>query len=126
MNLLTYHRILLGNEPLLEGELISAYHQPGFQIRPGLAYRIKPQDPLANTYQFGLGANLYLTERFGLGGAGYYVFQPGTGQGRFVYSVEGSLRVLEGLWFNLGYSFGETLLQPEGLYLRLDFFGGSR
>ncbi|MDM7324244.1 MAG: hypothetical protein P3W93_004480, partial [Thermus sp.] len=102
------------------------YHQPSFQIRPGFAYRIKPQDPAANTYQFSLGSNLYLGRTFGLGGALYYILQPGTGQDRLVYSVEGSLRVLEGLWFNLGYSFGETLLQPEGLYLRLDFFGGSR
>ncbi|MDM7325078.1 MAG: hypothetical protein P3W93_008920, partial [Thermus sp.] len=126
LNLLTYHRFLAEAESVWEGELALAYHQPSFQARPGLAYRIKPQDPAANTYQFSLGGNLYLGRTFGLGGALYYILQPGTGQDRLVYSVEGSLRVLEGLWFNLGYSFGETLLQPEGLYLRLDFFGGSR
>ncbi|GLV47168.1 hypothetical protein TJA_03420 [Thermus sp. LT1-2-5] len=126
VNLLTYHRLTWEAEPVLEGEALLAYPQPGFQLRPGLAYRVKPQDPTANTYQLGLGANLYLTERFGVGGAAYYLFQPGTGSGRLVYSVEGSFRALEGLWLNLGYGFGESLLQPEGLYLRLDFFGGSR
>ncbi|MEZ0347778.1 MAG: hypothetical protein ABWJ90_04620 [Thermus sp.] len=126
VNVLTYHRLTWEAEPVLEGEALLAYHQPGFQLRPGFAYRLKPQDPAANTYQLGLGANLYLTERFGLGGALYYVFQPGTGTDRLVYSVEGSLRALDGLWLNLGYGFGESLLQPEGLYLRLDFFGGSR
>ncbi|WP_051946777.1 hypothetical protein [Thermus amyloliquefaciens] len=125
-NLLTYHRFLAEAEPLWEGELALAYHQPAFQIRPGFAYRIKPQDALANTYQVSLGGNLYLGRTLGLGGALYYLFQPRTGGDRLAYSVEGSLRVLEGLWVNLGYSFGETLLQPEGLYLRLDFFGGSR
>ncbi|GAA5335265.1 MULTISPECIES: hypothetical protein [Thermus] len=126
VNLLTYHRLTWEAEPVLEGEALLAYHRPGFQLRPGFAYRVKPQDPLANTYQLGLGGNLYLTERFGLGGALYYLFQPGTGQDRLAYNVEGSLRVLDGLWFNLGYGFGETLFQPEGFYLRLDFFGGSR
>ncbi|BDG17508.1 hypothetical protein [Thermus brockianus] len=126
VNLLTYHRLAWETEPVLEGETLLAYHQPGFQLRPGFAYRLKPQDPVANTYQLGLGGNLYPTERFGLGGALYYVFQPGTGGNRFAFSVEGSFRVLEGLWLNLGYGFGETLFQPEGLYLRLDFFGGSR
>ncbi|WP_164835632.1 hypothetical protein [Thermus tenuipuniceus] len=128
-NLLTYHRLLWEAEPLLEGEALLAYHQPGFQLRPGLAYRVKPQDPLGNTYQLGLGGNLYLTDRFGVGGALYYLFQPGTGASRLAYSVEGSLRLLRGpvdFWLNLGYGFGETLLQPEGFYLRLDFFGGSR
>ncbi|WP_234553789.1 hypothetical protein [Thermus caliditerrae] len=128
-NLLTYHRLLWEAEPVLEGEALLAYHQPGFQLRPGLAYRVKPQDPVGNTYQLGLGGNLYLTDRFGVGGALYYLFQPGTGADRLVYSVEGSLRLLRGpvdLWLNLGYGFGESLLQPEGLYLRLDFFGGSR
>jgi hypothetical protein len=126
VNLLTYHRLAWETEPVLEGETLLAYHQPGFQLRPGFAYRVKPQDPVANTYQVGLGGNLYPTERFGLGGALYYLFQPGTGGNRFAFSVEGSFRVLEGLWLNLGYGFGETLFQPEGLYLRLDFFGGSR
>jgi hypothetical protein len=125
-NLLTYHRLLLEKEASLEGEALFAYHEPGFQLRPGLAYRVKPEDPAANTYQLGLGVNLYLTPSFGLGGSLYYVFQPGTGADRLVYGLEGSLRVLEEVWLNLGYSFGESLLQPEGLYLRLDFFGGSR
>jgi hypothetical protein len=38
--------------------------------------------------------------------------------------------VLEGLWVNLGYTFGYmsalTLEAQPGFYLRLDFFGGSR
>ncbi|MCS6867397.1 MAG: hypothetical protein NZX11_01455, partial [Thermus sp.] len=124
-NLLTYHRLLWEGEPVLEGEALFAYHQPGFQLRPGLAYRVKPQDPAANTFQVGLGGNLYLTERFGLGAALYYVFQPATGRSRLAPSAEFSLRALDGLWLNLGYGFGESLLQPEGLYLRLDLFGGS-
>lgn len=125
-NLLTYHRLLWEAEPVLEGESLLSYHQPGFQLRPGFAYRVKPQDPGANTYQVGLGGNLYLTDRFGVGGSLYHIFQPTSGASRLVYSMEGSLRALDGLWLNLGYSFGESLLQPEGFYLRLDFFGGSR
>lgn len=39
--------------------------------------------------------------------------------------MEGTLR-LSPLWLSLGYQFGPSLFAPEGVYLRLDVFGGSR
>lgn len=130
-SLLTYHRLTSGAGPTLEGALASSYY-PGlsFQLRPSAAYRLKLDDPAGSTYQLGLGANYYLTGWLGLGGGLYYQFQPGTGTTATAFSLEGSLRVLDGLWLNLGYTFGGfTGLTPDtapGLYLRLDFFGGSR
>jgi len=55
--------------------------------------------------------------------------QPGTDTRELAFSLEGSFRVLDPLWLNLGYTFGGFRgLTPEarpGVYLRLDFFGDS-
>ncbi|KIQ55546.1 hypothetical protein SY28_03000 [Meiothermus taiwanensis] len=131
VSLLTYHRLSIVGERIFEGALASSYH-PGlsFQLRPSLAYRLKLDDPSGNTYQLGLGANYYLTDWLGLGGGVYYQFQPGTQSNATAFSLEASLRIVEGLWFNLGYTVGGfTGLTPDtapGFYLRLDFLGGHR
>ncbi len=126
LTLLTYHRL---EERRLEGALALAF-RPGdsFQLRPSFAYRLLLGDPQGNTYQVGLAGNLYLTPFLGLGGGAYYLFQPGTGAGAWVFSVEGSVRAMERVWANLGYAFGGQGLTPDtvpGLYLRLDFLGGE-
>ncbi len=127
---LTYHRLVTGADSGLEGELAAAWH-PGlaFQLRPSVAYRLRFADPGANLYQGGLGFNYYPTRVLGLGAGGYYLYQPATDTGHLAFSVEGSLRVLEPVWLNLGYTFGGFAgLTPEarpGLYLRLDFLTGT-
>lgn len=129
---LTYHRYRDGDRTL-EGELATAWHPSlAFQLRPSAAYRIFFDDPEGNTYQVGLGLNYYFTRRLGVGAGGYYLFQPGTGASHVAYSVEGSVRVLEPVWLNLGYTVGfdayEGLLpgsQP-GWYLRLDLMEGEQ
>jgi len=131
VSLLTYHRLQSGPEATLEGALATSYH-PGlaFQLRPSLAYRLKLSDPAGHTYQLGLGANYYFTDWLGLGAAAYHQLQPGTQTSATAFSLEASLRLVEGLWFNLGYTFGGFVgLTPDttpGLYLRLDILGGSR
>ncbi len=127
---LTYHRLSNAGQATLEGELAPTWHPSlSFQLRPSAAYRLFLDDPTSNTYQLGLGANYYFTRRLGLGGGVYYVFQPGTGSDMLAFSVEGSLRVLEPVWLNVGYTFGGFRgLTPEarpGPYLRLDFGTGS-
>ncbi len=130
LQVLTYHRYRTDPEEELEGELAAAWHPTlSFQLRPSAAYRVRFQDPMANTYQIGLGLNRYFTRRFGLGGGVYYVWQPGTGRDALAYSLEGSFRLVDPIWLNLGYTFGGFEgLTPEsqpGVYLRVDFFGGS-
>ncbi len=132
LQLLTYHRLSVGQPGWgLEGALAAGY-QPGlsWQLRPSAAYRLPAGDPAGATYQLGLGANYYLTGSLGFGAAVYQLFQPATGTGATHFGLEGSLRVLEGLWVNVGYTFGHlSALTPNaqpGFYLRLDFLGGSR
>lgn len=131
VSLLTYHRLSTVGERTFEGALATSYHpDPSFQLRPSVAYRLKLDDPAGHTYQLGLGANHYFTDWLGLGAALYYQFQPGTQTSATAFSIEASFRVIEGLWFNAGYTLGGfTGLTPEtapGFYLRLDFLGGSR
>jgi len=131
VSLLTYHRLQSGPEATLEGALATSYHPAlAFQLRPSLAYRLKLSDPAGHTYQLGLGANYYFTDWLGLGAAAYHQLQPGTQTSATAFSLEASLRLVEGLWLNLGYTFGGfTGLTPDtapGLYLRLDILGGSR
>lgn len=131
VSLLTYHRLSTVVERTFEGALAASYHpDPSFQLRPSAAYRLKLDDPAGHTYQLGLGANYYLTNWLGLGAGVYYQLQPGTQSSATAFSLEASFRVVEGLWFNAGYTFGGfTGLTPDtapGFYLRLDFLGGSR
>jgi len=122
--------VLSGAELVLEGALAASYH-PGLalQLRPSLAYRLKPGDPEGHTYQLGLGGGYYLAEWLSLGGAVYHLFQPGTQASATAYSIEAGLRMVEGIWLNLGYTLGGfTGLTPDtapGFYLRLDFLGGG-
>lgn len=131
VSLLTYHRLNSGSEPTLEGALATSYHPSlSFQLRPSLAYRLKLDDPAGHTYQLGLGGNYYLTDWLGLGAAAYYQLQPGTQSSATAFSLEASFRLVEGLWFNAGYTLGGFVgLTPDtapGFYLRLDFLGGGR
>jgi hypothetical protein len=86
-------------------------------------------DPGGSLYQLGLGANYYFTPRFGLGAGLIALWQPGVGASRAAFNLEGSFRVADPVWVNLGYTFGGFQgLTPEarpGIYLRLDLFGGS-
>ena len=127
---LTYHRLETGAQTVFEGELAPTWHPTlEFQLRPSAAYRVVLADPGASLYQLGLGANYYFTRYLGLGGGAYYLWQPGAGADHTAFNVEGSLRVLDPLWLNLGYTFGGFQgITPEarpGVYLRLDFFTGS-
>jgi hypothetical protein len=130
VQLLTYHRLNSSSKGSLEGALALAY-QPDtrFQLRPSLAYRLPLADATGTTFQLGLGANYYLNDRLGFGGAIYYQFQPGTSTGALGYSLEGSFKIMDELWFNLGYTFGGfTGITPDtypGLYLRFDFLSGG-
>jgi len=131
VSLLTYSRLISGSEGILEGSVAANYlPDPSFQLRPSAAYRLKLNDPAGNTYQLGLGANYYFTDFLGIGAAAYYQFQPGTSTNATAFSLEGSYRIVDGLWFNLGYTFGGFVgLTPDtypGFYLRLDFLGGGR
>lgn len=132
LQLLTYHRLSVGQPGWgLEGALAASYHPSlAWQLRPSAAYRLPAGDPAGATYQLGLGANYYLTGSLGFGAAVYQLFQPATASSATHFGLEGSLRVLEGLWVNLGYTFGHmSALMPDaqpGFYLRLDFLGGSR
>ena len=127
---LTYHRFRTYPAPELEGEAALAWHPSlEWQLRPSAAYRLRLADPEGNTYQVGLGANYYFSSRLGIGGGAYYIWQPASGRSGVSFSVEGSLRVVDPVWLNLGYTFGGfegiTLEARPGLYLRVDLFGGS-
>ncbi|NPA71848.1 MAG: hypothetical protein GXO35_03345, partial [Gammaproteobacteria bacterium] len=111
----------------LEGEIAAAWHPSlAFQLRPSAAYRIDFADPASATYQVGLAANYYFTSHLGLGAGGYYIVQPNLPASHLAFSIEGSLRVVDPLWLNLGYTFGGFAgLTPEarpGVYIRIDLF----
>lgn len=131
LTVLTYHRLSNLTEAVLEGELATTWHpDAGFQLRPSLAYRLKLADPAGNTYQAGLAGNVYFTRYLGLGAGVYYQWQPALSADHLAFNVEASLRALDELWFNLGYTFGGfNGLTPEaspGIYLRLDLLGGAQ
>jgi hypothetical protein len=131
VSLLTYHRFSSVGERVFEGALATSYHPSlHFQLRPSLAYRLRLDDPTGNTYQFGLGVNHYFTDWLGLGAAAYHQLQPGTHSSATAFSLEASFRLVEGLWFNAGYTYGGFAgLTPDtapGFYMRLDILGGGR
>jgi len=55
--------------------------------------------------------------------------QPATNTSHLAFSVEGSVRILDPIWLNVGYTFGGfeglTLESRPGWYLRLDLFSAS-
>jgi len=127
---LTYHRFRTYPAPELEGEAALAWHPSlRWQLRPSAAYRLRLADPEGNTYQVGLGANYYFSSRLGIGGGVYYIWQPARDRSGCSFGVEGSYRLADPVWLNLGYTFGGfegiTLEARPGLYLRVDLFGGS-
>lgn len=97
-----------------------------WQLRPVFAYRVFPTDGLGNTYQLGVAVSLYGKEGFGVGGGVYRIWQPGSESAQTIWSIEGSVRIIEGFWLSLGYASGAGLTLRDGLYLRLDAVGGSR
>lgn len=128
-DLLTYHRLVTAAEQKLEGGIASSYvPNTSFQLRPSMAYLVPLAAPESYMVQFGLGGNWYFTDWLGVGGSYYRLLQNGDWPQAF--SLEASVRVLEGLWFNLGYTFGGfTGLTPDtspGFYLRFDYLGGMR
>jgi len=130
LQVLTYHRMTNDNGTSFEGELAPTWHpSKSFQLRPSAAYRVSLDDPGASLYQIGMGANYYFTPRVGLGGGAYYLWQPALAIEKAAFSVEGSVRVVDPVWLNVGYTFGGfDGLMPEsrpGWYLRLDLFGAS-
>jgi len=130
LQLLTYHRMINEGGTSFEGELAPTWHPTlNFQLRPSAAYRVSIPDPGATIYQVGLGANYYLNSRFGLGGGVYYIWQPALAKSGTSFSVEGSARIIDPVWINVGYTFGGfSGLTPEsrpGVYIRLDLLGSS-
>ncbi len=131
LQLLTYHRVRHDDSGAsFEGEIAPTWHPSlSFQLRPSAAYRVRLADPASNIYQLGLGANVYFTPRVGIGAGAYYIWQPALSAGHVSFNIEGSLRAIDPLWLNVGYTFGGfTGITPEsrpGVYLRLDVFGGN-
>jgi hypothetical protein len=130
LSLLTYHRLLSGSDNKVEGAVAANYSpSASFQLRPSAAYRVPLADSTQSIYQLGLGGNWYLTDWLGIGGGYYQMFQPALGTNASAFSIEGGLRVLQGLWLNLGYTFGGFEgLSPDtypGFYLRFDFLSGG-
>ncbi|WP_287370043.1 hypothetical protein [Oceanithermus sp.] len=131
LQFLTYHRLSSGAATQLEGEFAPTWHPaPSFQLRPSAAYRVDFADAAANLYQLGLGGNYYFGDRFGVGAGGFLLWQPAAGASHTAFNLEGSLRLADPVWINLGYTFGGFAgLTPEsrpGVYLRLDLFGRGR
>ena len=131
ISLLTYHRLQNLKEDVIEGEFAPTWH-PGlsFQLRPSFAYRLKLSDSAGNTYQLGLAGNLYFTRWLGIGAGAYYMWQPALPASHTAFNVEASLRAVDEVWINLGYTFGGfNGLSPEsrpGIYLRIDLLGGAQ
>ena len=130
LQVLTYHRMINEGGTSFEGELAPTWHPSlNFQLRPSAAYRVSIPDPGATLYQIGLGANYYPSDRFGLGGGVYYIWQPALARSGASFSVEGSVRIIDPVWINMGYTFGGfSGLTPEsrpGWYLRLDLLGSG-
>lgn len=100
--------------------------QRNYQIRGQVDARYLLNDPSAFTIQGLAGANLFVTDKIGLGAVIRYMTQPGTGTQAFGYGIEGSVNVWNGVWATVGYNpQGFTGIAPidsqAGFYFRLDF-----
>ena len=130
LQFLTYHRLISDGGTRIEGEFAPTWHPSlAFQLRPSAAYRVHFADPGASLYQLGLGGNYYFSERFGIGAGAYLLWQPAMAASHTAFNVEGSVRLADPVWLNVGYTFGGFAgVTPEsrpGVYLRLDLFGAS-
>jgi hypothetical protein len=120
-----------GSSPTLEGEIAPTLHLANnWQLRPGFSYKFPLDNPMGTTYLGSLGAHYYLNSQFGLGGAIYHEWQPATASDATAISFEGSMRMLDDLWFVAGYTLngfdGLSSYTKNGLYIRLELFGGSQ
>ena len=110
------------------GEITSqiglTYRAPSFQVRGALntLNTLGINDGLLIQPQ--LGATAYLTDRFGLGVYGRALYQPSLQKTEWGLGLEGTFRVLDGLWATVGYNptgFGGIGANTrQGLYVRLD------
>lgn len=117
---------LARSAPQFSAHVAGNYVQPGYQIRGQLDARHLLNDPSAFTIQGLAGANLFITDKIGLGAVVRYMTQPGTGTQAFGYGIEGSVNVWNGVWATVGYNpRGFTGIAPidsqAGFYFRLDF-----
>ncbi len=131
LSLLSYHKLSTGETPILEGELAPTLHfGTQWQLRPAFAYKLPLNTPQGNTYLISLGGHYYLSKNYGLGSALYHEWQPATNSNATAISFEGSLRMIDEIWFILGYTVngfdGLSNYTTNGLYLRLELFGGSQ
>lgn len=111
---------------LFEGEVRGGYQaDERWFVRLGTAYRLS--DTGVFTGQVGGGFTYFLSDTFGLGANGSYLFQPATSSGQLSLGVEASLRVATGLTFSVGANLLGTqtslagFQSLPGLYLRLDW-----
>ena len=137
LNLLTYHRMINRDAgSILEGELAPTLNFANrVQLRPNLAYRLLLDDPDGNAYQASLFTIGYLgggdsSLLFGLGLGGHALWQPGTDSVSYGLSAEVQARLIDELWFGVGYTFGGyqglTADSAGGLYVRLDLLTGGQ
>jgi uncharacterized repeat protein (TIGR01451 family) len=131
LSLLTQNLLKGGFYRDADGILFEGEVRGGFQaderwfVRLGTAYRLS--DGGIFTGQFGGGLTYFLSDTFGLGANGSYLFQPATRSGQLSLGLEASLRVAPGLTFSVGANLlgTETSLggfqSLPGLYLRLDW-----
>ena len=123
-----------------KGDELSGEIQFGYEanerlfLRSGINYRL-----LTGTFtgQVTLGGTYYITDQFGLGANGSYLFQPVNNISKFSLGLEANLRLLTDLTlsagFNLiGISDPLNLNTAPGFFIRLDWkfderlFGGNR
>ncbi|AWN24446.1 hypothetical protein DKM44_03315 [Deinococcus irradiatisoli] len=116
---------LAGATPEITAGLSAEYHRTQYALRAGLDARELLSDSASFTLQPSLGATAYIGDRFGVGGWGRSLVQPGNGSAVYGYGVEGSVRALPGTWLTAGYNFagfdgiGNAYTKP-GAYVRLD------
>lgn len=131
LSLLTYHTLTTGKDANLKGEIAPTLHfDNNWQLRPAFAYKLPFDTPEGNTYLLSLGGHYYLSSQFGLGAALYHELQPGTNSSVTALSLEGSARLIDEIWIVAGYTLngfeGLSELTKNGLYIRLELFGGSQ
>ncbi|HLR46962.1 MAG TPA: hypothetical protein VK092_07365, partial [Deinococcales bacterium] len=139
LNFLTYHRLLNRPAgPVLEGEVAPTLNFANrLQLRPNLAYRVLFDDPDGNAYQGSLFAVGYFNPNLGdldlllgLGLGGHALWQPALDTVSYGVSAEVQARIIDEVWFGVGYTFGGfqglTADSAGGLYVKLDLLTGAQ